>query len=731
MVASEVAKAKITTGGGAVRWREGFAPAFSPVCSHTVKTSAYSLLVRADVVPQLPPSHLFESSTPETLPSIVQASNIAIPSSPVVFTGLDKEKSFMIPVELEVDPLQYLSVQVKRKASGAEKNGGGAVQNRNGSRTGCKMVVQGQMKGFLLHSFLSKREEAEREEAPVIQLAPLATPPAETPTAIRWAARNQARSEREALVPLPLSPVIEPPPSPVVTPPLSPVVTPPLSPVVTQLPSPVVQSPPPSPVVQSLPPPLLVTPLPPQPPPPVVTQPPPLVVTQPPPPVVTQPPTPVVTQPPPPVVTQPPTPVVTQPVEPTGGEGASGLGGGDFSGEGSGPDFEDSSSEEEVPTRARARRSQPTVPTRARALRSQPTEFDFSRDSLEEIGQKIRTERENIKCKILEISKKLLSTGISSASLLDAMFDDFPTSHSPIEKEKLVSGRIFPHYIKVEEVIVGGKEMLEASIVTKKDSVATREWVALMKRLQPLSMKLAALEARAAELERTAELERNPPPPEPPRRQSPGKDSQDEEVIKPYTPTTLDSDLGHFDLVIKVYETDNSKTRVVRGKDSQDEEVIKPYTPTTLDSDLGHFDLVIKGRGRYVPGRAREIGMLAADYGITPMFRVARAILENLEDTTKVHLIYANDTCEDILLKDELDHLTANYPDRIKIYYVLNKPPEGWNGDVGFVSKKMIQTHCPAPAADILIWMCGPPPMIPAETLANLVALGHRNLFQF
>ncbi|KAF7145133.1 hypothetical protein RHSIM_Rhsim04G0076300 [Rhododendron simsii] len=60
----------------------GFASAFSPVCSPHVKTSAYSLLVRADVVPQPPPSHLFESSTPETrLPSIVQASNIAIPSS--------------------------------------------------------------------------------------------------------------------------------------------------------------------------------------------------------------------------------------------------------------------------------------------------------------------------------------------------------------------------------------------------------------------------------------------------------------------------------------------------------------------------------------------------------------------------------------------------------------------------------------------------------------------------
>lgn len=31
-----------------------------------------------------------------------------------------------------------------------------------------------------------------------------------------------------------------------------------------------------------------------------------------------------------------------------------------------------------------------------------------------------------------------------------------------------------------------------------------------------------------------------------------------------------------------------------RGKDSVGEEVVKPYTPTTLDSDVGYFELVIK-----------------------------------------------------------------------------------------------------------------------------------------
>jgi hypothetical protein len=31
-----------------------------------------------------------------------------------------------------------------------------------------------------------------------------------------------------------------------------------------------------------------------------------------------------------------------------------------------------------------------------------------------------------------------------------------------------------------------------------------------------------------------------------------------------------------------------------RGQDATGEEVIKPYTPTTLDSDIGYFELVIK-----------------------------------------------------------------------------------------------------------------------------------------
>ncbi|XP_077211150.1 NADH--cytochrome b5 reductase 1-like isoform X1 [Tasmannia lanceolata] len=193
-----------------------------------------------------------------------------------------------------------------------------------------------------------------------------------------------------------------------------------------------------------------------------------------------------------------------------------------------------------------------------------------------------------------------------------------------------------------------------------------------------------------------------------------------------------------------------------RGKDSVGEEVIKPYTPTTLDSDVGYFELVIKmypqgrmshhfremrvgdylsvkgpkGRFQYQPGQVRALGMLAGGSGITPMFQVTRAILETPNDNTNVHLIYANVTFEDILVKDELDTLATGYPDRFKVYYVLNQPPEVWNGGIGFISKEMIQTHCPAPAPDIQILRCGPPPMNKAMA-THIDDLGYTKEMQF
>ena len=99
--------------------------------------------------------------------------------------------------------------------------------------------------------------------------------------------------------------------------------------------------------------------------------------------------------------------------------------------------------------------------------------------------------------------------------------------------------------------------------------------------------------------------------------------------------------------------------------------------------------------------------MIAGGTGITPMLQIIRAALKNPQDPTRLSLIYANVNYEDILLKNELDELADKYPSRFNVFYVLNNPPTGWMGGVGFVSKEQIATHLPASHDNIKILLCG------------------------
>jgi cytochrome-b5 reductase len=99
--------------------------------------------------------------------------------------------------------------------------------------------------------------------------------------------------------------------------------------------------------------------------------------------------------------------------------------------------------------------------------------------------------------------------------------------------------------------------------------------------------------------------------------------------------------------------------------------------------------------------------MIAGGTGITPMLQIIRAALKNPQDPTRLSLIYANVNYEDVLLKKELDELAGQYPSRFKVFYVLNNPPTGWTGGVGFVSKEQIARHLPATHDNIKILLCG------------------------
>jgi cytochrome-b5 reductase len=86
-------------------------------------------------------------------------------------------------------------------------------------------------------------------------------------------------------------------------------------------------------------------------------------------------------------------------------------------------------------------------------------------------------------------------------------------------------------------------------------------------------------------------------------------------------------------------------------------------------------------------------------------------------DRTKVDLIFANVSPDDILLKEDLNKLAAEDEG----FRVLNNPPEKWDGGVGFVTEDMIKAKLPAPALDMKILIRGPPPMVSAMKKATEV----------
>jgi len=185
-------------------------------------------------------------------------------------------------------------------------------------------------------------------------------------------------------------------------------------------------------------------------------------------------------------------------------------------------------------------------------------------------------------------------------------------------------------------------------------------------------------------------------------------DINGQHVMRSYTPISSDVNPGYFDLLIKSYPTGNISKYIAGLKLGETMKVKGP-----------------KGAMVYTPNMVRRFGMIAGGTGITPMLQIIRAVIRGRAtgDKTIIDLIFANVNKEDILLQEDLDTL-AKEDAHFNIYYVLNNPPENWKGGVGFVTAEMIKEHLPAPAKDIKILLCGPPPMLVAMKKA-LVGLGY------
>ncbi|KAB8108821.1 hypothetical protein EE612_044814 [Oryza sativa] len=196
--------------------------------------------------------------------------------------------------------------------------------------------------------------------------------------------------------------------------------------------------------------------------------------------------------------------------------------------------------------------------------------------------------------------------------------------------------------------------------------------------------------------------------------------------MRAYTPTSMVDEVGHFDLLIKVYFKNEHPKFPDGGLMTQYLDSLPVGAYIDVKGPLGHVEYT--GRGEFVingkPRNARRLAMIAGGSGITPMYQVIQSVLRDQpEDTTEMHLVYANRTEDDILLRDELDRWAAEYPDRLKVWYVIDqvkRPEEGWKYGVGFVTEEVLREHVPEGGDDTLALACGPPPMIKFAVSPNL-----------
>ncbi|KAI7840931.1 hypothetical protein COHA_005362 [Chlorella ohadii] len=179
-----------------------------------------------------------------------------------------------------------------------------------------------------------------------------------------------------------------------------------------------------------------------------------------------------------------------------------------------------------------------------------------------------------------------------------------------------------------------------------------------------------------------------------------------EKVVRPYRPVTLDHERGYFDLVIKasaalpaanseVYHAGEDPKHPEGGKMSQHMDSLKEGDTIDVRGPWGEFHYLGAGRFTYNgrEGRCRRINLLGGGTGITPLYQVMRAIMEDDNDSTELCLLFANKTPQDVLLRRRLQRASEAYPNKVHIHYTVDRAEDrdSWHGSVGHISKEMLQ----------------------------------------
>ncbi|OHE98761.1 hypothetical protein CORC01_05850 [Colletotrichum orchidophilum] len=188
-----------------------------------------------------------------------------------------------------------------------------------------------------------------------------------------------------------------------------------------------------------------------------------------------------------------------------------------------------------------------------------------------------------------------------------------------------------------------------------------------------------------------------------------------EAIIRAYTPMSEGTDKGKLHVLVKIYYDAPGRPG---GKMTQALDAIPVGHFVDFKGPIGKFEYLgnglcsISGKHRTI----RRFVMICAGSGITPIFQVLRAVLQDAADPTTCLVLDGNRVEEDILCRTELDALAAAAgPDRCRLMYSLTKPGPSWTGLTGRMDGSFFEREvgrCRGDAGgDELVLVCGPEPL--------------------
>ncbi|XP_069503185.1 cytochrome b5 reductase 4 [Ambystoma mexicanum] len=175
------------------------------------------------------------------------------------------------------------------------------------------------------------------------------------------------------------------------------------------------------------------------------------------------------------------------------------------------------------------------------------------------------------------------------------------------------------------------------------------------------------------------------------------------EMVKPYTPVSSSLQSNSQDLT----STDSRKVFLMikiypNGGFTQHIDSLPIGGEVNVSSPQGGFKKI---RLQAV----KELFLLAAGTGITPMVKLLNYVLTNVSSLRKVKLLFFNKKDDDILWRSQLEQLTL-HDARCEVQFVLSEPTGEWAGMSGNISLALLSKAIKRSdnKLNTLVCICGP-----------------------